>query len=101
MGVDTEYTWDSAELTRSVKHRPGWRNPVPAQGATRGKLADLPRIDDGQVAELADAMDSKSIDRKVVRVQLPPWPPLVRGTHDSLHQNKVRYGASKIVRSNP
>ena len=28
----------------------------------------------GQVAKLADAMDSKSIDRKIVRVQLPPWP---------------------------
>ena len=29
----------------------------------------------GQVLELADNMDLKSIDRKVVRVQLPPCPP--------------------------
>ncbi len=28
----------------------------------------------GQVAELADAQDSKSCNRKVVRVQVPPWP---------------------------
>ena len=30
---------------------------------------------EAQVAELADALDSKSSDRKVVWVQLPPWAP--------------------------
>ncbi len=29
------------------------------------------------MAELADATDSKSVDRKIMRVRLPPWPPHV------------------------
>lgn len=34
-----------------------------------------------QVVELADTADSKSADREIVRVQLPPWAPLQYTTH--------------------
>ncbi len=32
-------------------------------------------IPGGRVAELVDALDSKSCERKLVRVQVPPRPP--------------------------
>ena len=32
----------------------------------------------GNVAELADAVDSKSTDRKILRVQVSPFPPTIK-----------------------
>ncbi len=45
----------------------------------RDKLADLPRIDDAAVVELADTQHSKCCERKLVSVRLRPAASLVRG----------------------
>ena len=42
-----------------------------------GGMADLPRINFARVLELADRMDSKSIARKGVRVQVSPRAPKI------------------------
>ncbi len=59
------------------------REAMEDEEATADRLADLPRIVGAAVVKLAYTMDSKSIARKGVRVQVPPAAPLVRGAHDS------------------
>ena len=49
-------------------------------------MADLPRLNDAAVAELADAQDSKSCEGNLMRVQLSPAAPFVRGMHDPPRQ---------------
>ena len=49
-------------------------------------MADLPRLKDAAVAELGDAMDSKSIEGNLMRVRFSPAAPFVRGTRDSPRQ---------------
>ncbi|KKW20775.1 MAG: hypothetical protein UY62_C0041G0007 [Parcubacteria group bacterium GW2011_GWF2_50_9] len=60
------------------------------------KVTDLSRAAGAAVAELVDAMDSKSIGRKAVRVRVSPAAPLVRDAHDSPVPEQARYGAGKI-----
>ena len=57
-----------------------WQSAKAAEPASlAGKLAYLPRIDDAAVAELADALALGASEVKLVRVQISPAAPLVRG----------------------
>ena len=60
-------------------------------------MANLPRIDDAAVVELADTQHSKCCGGNSVSVRLRPAAPLVRGAYDS----KSYGGNSMRVRFSP
>lgn len=70
---------------------PGWWNPATEQSSVRDKLADLPRIDDAAVVELADTQHSKCCERKLVSVRLRPAASLARD-----RQNRVSLSGMRV-----
>ena len=73
--LETSFETACQAHRREVTVGPG--TVLPTTG-TQGATVRF-RLDPGRVAELADAQDSGSCDRKIVGVQVPPRPPPLQG----------------------